>query len=63
MPTETCKFYVSIEQPECGEEAVQAITTNLTRRDKAKVWLCGRHVHQYNDQMARLRTGSKASVQ
>jgi len=63
MLPETCKFYVSIEQPECGQEAVAVVTTNLTRKDKAKVPLCDRHNRQYNDQMARLRTGSKAHVQ
>lgn len=63
MLQETCKFYVSIEETECGEAAVTLITTNLTRKDKAKVPLCDRHVRQYNDQMARLRTASKAHVQ
>lgn len=59
---ETCKFYVSPEQPECGKPFDSFVTTHITRRDQARVPLCKAHKRQYNQQMARLRAESKQTV-
>lgn len=58
-PGDTCKFYVSPEQTECGEEAEAVITTRITGTDQAKVPLCGRHKRQYDRQMADRRNSEK----
>jgi hypothetical protein len=59
---ETCKWYVSIEEPECGKVATSSVKTKITRRDSAKVPLCTEHKHKYDEQYARMRVEPKASA-
>lgn len=61
LPGETCKFYVSPERPECGDEAVTVVTTKITDRDRAKVPLCMAHKAKYDQQYARRRVEKRSS--
>lgn len=49
-----CKFYVSIEQPECGEVATKSVKVN-TPSVVATVPLCEKHVGVANQRGARSR--------
>lgn len=52
---ETCKWYVSIEEPECGEDALtQVKITN--KAGTMVVPLCARHKAVHDEAYARART-------
>lgn len=52
---ETCKFYVSPEQQECGQPATAKVRTRISGTDSATVLLCDEHKRKYNEQYARRR--------
>lgn len=58
---ETCKFYVSPEQTECGRPAPYTVKTRITRTDSATVFLCYEHKGRYDEQYARLRTHKRGA--
>lgn len=51
----TCKFYVSVTQPECGVEAVTAVPTRT-----GPVELCAKHKAIHDENNARRRMARKA---
>lgn len=56
MPNKaTCKWYVSIEQPECGEPAVAKVRVK-GKVTQAVVDLCIKHKSMHDENYARLRT-------
>lgn len=58
MNDETCKKYISIDNPECGDPATGSVET----KKKARVPLCTRHLAEYKNTMARLRKSGKLSA-
>ena len=60
-PKETCKFYVSIEQTECGKPASHKVRTRISRQDSAVVLLCDEHKRKYDEQYARRRAAMAPS--
>lgn len=59
----TCLFYISIIQPECGEQAVAEVGVSSsvpTRANGVKIWLCPRHVAEANRVSAQIRRARKA---
>jgi hypothetical protein len=57
---ETCKFYVSPEQTECGKPAPYTVRTRITATDSATVFLCWEHKGKYDEQYARRRATKRA---
>ena len=51
----TCAWYVSIDQPECGEEAHERVTVQ-NRVTKATIALCPEHKAIHDRSFASLRT-------
>jgi hypothetical protein len=56
----TCKWYVSIEQPECGKSAPHRVKVK-TAATQATVDLCDEHYAVHNDNFARIRAARKAA--
>lgn len=54
-PAETCKKYVSVAEPECGEPAVAKVKVR-TRTGQVLVPLCPRHKAEHDETFARIRT-------
>jgi len=57
----TCQFYVSIEQPECGDPGVAKVTVQ-GRAAKARVVLCEKHKAVHDETFARIRNERKHSA-
>ena len=55
-----CKWYVSIDRPECGLVAVTTVTVK-TRTTQARVDLCPEHKAVRDDIFARIRAEKKAT--
>lgn len=49
-----CQVYISPAQPECGEPAVTTIHVK-TRLIDARIDVCPKHKHEYDDRSAKLR--------
>lgn len=60
MTQETCQWYVSIEQPECGEPAVAKVRVK-GKVTRATVYLCSRHKAEHDENFAKLRTERTAN--
>lgn len=56
---ETCQWYESIENPECGAPATVQVTVK-TKITTAKVHLCARHKAVHDENHARARKGQQA---
>lgn len=55
--TETCKYYVSVQQPECGKPATHKVKVR-NRAGQMIVPLCDEHKAKHDETFARARTGS-----
>lgn len=53
-PTETCKWYVSFDKPECGDKAVAKVKVR-NRAGQMVVPLCAKHKAQHDETFARAR--------
>jgi hypothetical protein len=51
----TCRWYVSIQQPECGEVASHTVKVK-TKVTQATVDLCDSHYAIHNENFAKIRT-------
>lgn len=54
-----CKWYVSIEQPECGDPAPYKVTVK-GRVTQATVDLCDKHKALHDEKFARLRNSRRS---
>jgi hypothetical protein len=57
--SETCKFYVSPEQPECGVKADALVRTRLTDKTTATVPLCKKHKAEHDRAFAERRAARR----
>ena len=55
-----CKFYVSIDQPECGKKPVTVVKVRY-KAGMVNVELCDEHLAKHNETFARARTGRQQS--
>lgn len=59
-PVETCKWYVSIDEPECGKPAPYAVLVR-GKVTKATVPLCNEHKAEHDRNFAAIRAAGRTA--